>query len=447
MPRNTIDLKHGLGSWSWQPSARPPAIVIGLDCITGLQTARILAARGVPVLGLARDRDHPSCRTRACQQILLADTHGPGLVTALQQLAEHLARLSPGQRAVLVPCTDPGVATISASREVLERWYPIPLPQADTVAMLMDKQRFHAFAVAAGLPVPDTRLLDGRDAAQQAARSMPFPCVLKPTVKTPRWESQTKEKAIKVNSGAELLQWYDRCADWTDALLVQEWIAGTDANLYSCNCYLDAHSRPLVTFTARKLRQWPPEAGTSCLGEEVRSDVVLQETVRLFQAAGFRGLGYVEMKLDARTGRWLIIEPNVGRPTGRSAIAEAGGVELLYTMYCDCVGAPLPENRQQTYQGVKWIYWRRDLQSAYHYWRRGELTLWQWWQSCRGRKGHADFSWTDPAPFVADFVRAWRRRARPRLSVANVPVPPTAPDVTSVPEPAAGVPVGGARAH
>ena len=31
----------------------PHAIVIGLDSITGLQTARILSQRGVPVIGIA----------------------------------------------------------------------------------------------------------------------------------------------------------------------------------------------------------------------------------------------------------------------------------------------------------------------------------------------------------------------------------------------------------
>jgi predicted ATP-grasp superfamily ATP-dependent carboligase len=190
--------------------------------------------------------------------------------------------------------------------------------------------------------------------------------------------------------------------------MVQEWIEGTDADLYSCNCYFNAASEPLVTFTARKLRQWPPETGTSCLGEEVRNDEVLQETIRLFRGVSYHGLGYVEMKRDERTGKHYIIEPNIGRPTGRSAIAEAGGVELLYTMYCDVVGLPLPPNRQQTYGGVKWIYWRHDFQSALHYWRKGELSLRQWWRSWSGRKASAVFSWTDPLPFCLDWLNSAR---------------------------------------
>ena len=59
-------------------------------------------------------------------------------------------------------------------------------------------------------------------------------------------------------------------------------------------------------------------------------------------------------------------------------------MELLYTMYCDVLGWPLPENREQKYEGVKWISLRRDVQSAFHYWRRGNLTLREWWRSWRG---------------------------------------------------------------
>ncbi len=221
-------------------------------------------------------------------------------------------------------------------------------------------------------------------------------------MKTPTWEKNTKLKVYKVMNQEEALALYDQCSNWADMLMIQEWIEGNDAQLYSCNCYFNADSEPLVTFIARKIRQWPPETGTSCLGEECRNDFVLEESVRLFRGVNYRGLGYVEMKCDERTGKHYIIEPNIGRPTGRSAIAEAGGVELLYTKYCDSVGLPLPQQRKQNYQGAKWIYLRRDIQSALYYWRRGKLTLREWWHSLSGRKRYAVFSWTDPAPFLYD---------------------------------------------
>jgi hypothetical protein len=98
-------------------------------------------------------------------------------------------------------------------------------------------------------------------------------------------------------------------------------------------------------------------------------------------------------------------EITVGRPTGQSAVAEAGGVELLYAMHCDAIRWPLPANPGQTYTGVKWIHLRRDSQSALYYWRRRELTPGEWWRSMRGRKKFAMFSWSAPVPFFGDLLR------------------------------------------
>lgn len=380
--------------------ARPYAIVIGLDCFTGLQTARILADRDVPVIGIADNPGHFGCRTNVVEQVWAADTAGEELT---QLLVARSAQFH--QKPVLVPCTDMSVLRLSRNRDRLRSGYRLALPAPDTVEMLMDKTRFYTYAQQAGLPIPGTFFLHTRADAERAAPALTFPCIIKPPVRTPEWERQTKAKVFKVADAAEFLTTYDMCRTWADTLMVQEWIPGGDANLYSCNCYFDAAGEPLVTFIARKLRQWPPETGTSSLGEECRNDEVLEASVALFRGVGYHGLGYVEMKRDARTGRHYIIEPNIGRPTGRSAITEAGGVELLYTMYCDLIGSPLPANRQQQYRGVKWIYLRHDVQSAVAYWLRGELTLYDWWQSWRGKKAYAVFSWRDPVPFWGDLVQ------------------------------------------
>jgi len=248
--------------------------------------------------------------------------------------------------------------------------------------------------------------------------------MFKPQSRSSEWDEHSKFKAYKVSSPEELLALYDRYHHWAKVLIAQQWIEGPDANLYSCNCYFDSDSQPVATFVARKIRQWPPRTGKSCLGEECRNDLVLNTAMQLFKGVHYRGLGYLEMKRDERSGEFFVVEPNIGRPTGRGTIAEAGGVELLYTMYCDALGLPLPANLEQRYTGVKWIYLRRDFQSALYYWRRGELSLKEWYHSVRGRKAYALFSWTDPGPFLADLLRVGglylQRDEREKRDVQNL---------------------------
>lgn len=395
-------------------------VVVGLDCITGLQTARILAARGVSVIGVAGDRRHFGARTNACTEVIESDLAGDELVDTLLRLSERLA-----EPAVLMPCTDASVAVLSRRRAELAACYRLPLSSDDVVRLLADKTSFARHAEQLGLPVPRTAILGSRADALSAARTLTFPCVLKPPTKQETWAVRTAAKALPARDPEELVALYDRVHDWAPELVAQEWIEGDEDQLYSCNCYFDRDGRPLVTFVARKLRQWPPRVGTSASGEECRDDEVLATTLALFGSVRFHGLAYLELKRDARTG-WLgIIEPNVGRPTGRSAMAEAGGVELVHTAYCDAAGLDLPAAREQRYLGTKWLDVRRDLQAAVVARRRGELTARSWVRSLRGPKAHAIWSGRDPMPFVADLgdvagkgVRLLGRRIR-RLPVCH----------------------------
>lgn len=359
---------------------------------------RIFHRAGVPVIGIASDLEHFACQTNMCEQILQADVKSENFIALLERLGPGLA-----QKAVLVPCTDMSMYLISRHRARLQAWYHIGLPAHETVEMLLDKISFYTYAAQSGLPIPETFFLRSRADVEQAAAKLTYPCILKPPMRSPLWEKNSKMKVYKVESAADLLARYDTCAGWAEVLMVQQWIEGEDDALYSCNCYFNNQNEPLVTFIARKLRQWPPEVGTSCLGEEVRNDEVLTASLDLFRGVNYHGLGYVEMKRDTRSGKHYIIEPNIGRPTGRSAIAEFAGIALLMTMYCDLTGQPLPKNRVQQYKGTKWIYLRRDLQSALYYMRRGKLSMAGWLRSLWGVRQDAVFAWSDLKPFLADF--------------------------------------------
>lgn len=388
---------------------QPYAIIVGLDSIQGLQSARILADRNVPVIAIAKSRDHYSCRTNVCKEILFANTSS-------QDVIDLLARMGPTfqSKPVLFLCQDKNVLIVSKHRHVLEPWYHLILPDPEVVEMMVDKASFYSFAQENNFPIPRTFILHCRADAEYAASQLSYPCILKPPSRPASWVKHTRLKAMIAKSSAELLAHYNHCCNWAEVLIVQELIHGQETDHYTCNCYFDRWSEPVVTFTSRKIRQWPPQTGQACSAEEVRNDIVEQETVRLFRSVNYCGLGYLEMKCDDRSGNYFIIEPNIGRPTGRAAMAEASGVELLYTMYCDAIGRPLPENRQQKYEGVKWIHSLRDFQAALYHWHRGNLTISEWRRSVRGKKVRAIWSWRDPKPFLTAVLNALPVMVSPR---------------------------------
>jgi len=383
--------------------SRPPVVVIGLDGPTGLQTARVFAARGIDVIGIAENLRHPCARTRSCRSIVQANRDPRSLVAALGTLAPL------GTPAVLVPCTDLAVLAVARHREDLRRRFFTSVPPLPVIERLMDKALFADFAKRQGLPIPLTHVVRSRQDALEAARETRFPCVLKPAMKATAWDANASAKALFADSPLALLELYDLHASWAESFVVQEYIKGADSDHYTCDSYLSAQGEPLATFSSRKLRQWPPVVGQGSLSVEHRNDAARDEALRVLTSAGHVGQGYVELKWDARSGRHVIIEANVGRPTGRSAAAEKAGVELLMTMYCDLVGEPLPVERVQLYRGAKWIHIRRDVQASVHAVLTRRSSVRDILRSWRGRFACALFSLRDPVPFLADLLGAVRR--------------------------------------
>jgi predicted ATP-grasp superfamily ATP-dependent carboligase len=385
-------------------------VIIGIDHSVGLQSARIFAQRNVPVIGVAREPKHFGCRTNVCEKILFTDIHNEELIECLVTLGKSFT-----QKAVLVPCRDLSVTVISRNRQFLEPYYHFLLPPTDVVESLMDKVGFSKFATAEGFSIPKTYVLESSSDAHNASAELSYPCIMKPGIKTDSWTKATSKKVFKVYSQEEFLESYEKFNFFSAAIIAQEWIKGGDGNLYSCNCYFNQNSNPIIAFVARKIRQWPPHVGETSLGEACRDDVVLNESIRFFAKAGFKGLGYVELKKDEKSGKYFFIEANIGRPTGRSALAEACGVELLYTMYADLLSLPLPTKTEQKDNGVKWVNLATDLMSSVVLWRQGQLTAMEWIRSLNGEKFFAILSLRDPIPFLAQVpwgIRCVRRKKK-----------------------------------
>jgi predicted ATP-grasp superfamily ATP-dependent carboligase len=373
----------------------------GLDDARGVYAARTLARHQVPIIGISKDPACFACHTNACEQILFAETTNEELIRALETLGPTLS-----QKALLLPCHDMSALLISRHRRNLEKWYHINLPEPGVVEMLFDKVAFYRYAKKNNFPIPKTYFLERESDVESVIAELTFPCILKPSSsKTPLWLSRTHIKAIKILDVEQLRTAVEQYSSYTDTLIVQDWIEGGDDTLYMCFFYSSAEAQPLVTFVCRKLRQWLPQTGDTCLAEECANDFVLGETLRLLRAVKFCGLGFIEFKRDARSEKTLIVEPNF-RVAACMGLAEAGGVELLYTMYCDTIGSPLLTKQQQRHSGQKWVYLRKDIMSAIYYWLRGDLTIKQWWGSLRGRKVDALLSWGDLGPFWYDVLHA-----------------------------------------
>ena len=357
------------------------------------------------MLGVARDTKHYACRSNRLDSIRAYRRENGDLLRVIREIDSIV-----DGPFMLLPCADWSVLELSRCREELPSNARIVLPPHETIQMLMDKGSLDEFARSAGIRTPRTIQVPS-GVKDPDVEALTFPVVVKPARKSAAWDGAMATKVVVCDDPEKLGETAANLPESVGTLIVQEWIPGREDQLYSCNVYIDRSGDVLCTFVARKLRQWPPNAGTSASGESVLDPRVSDLAAELFSRAGHRGLGYVEMKYDERSDSYVVIEPNLGRPTGRSAIADGGGVDLLYTAYCDAVGVEVPRPRAQRPETNKWVYLRHDLQAAVVAIRRRELTWRGWLKSLRGPKTFAVWSLSDPLPFLVDLWATLGREA------------------------------------
>jgi predicted ATP-grasp superfamily ATP-dependent carboligase len=166
----------------------------------------------------------------------------------------------------------------------------------------------------------------------------------------------------------------------------------------------------VASSVVRKLRQWPPGAGSTTLAVHVAAPEIATASNDLLSRAGWSGLCELEWKRHAATGELFLIEANPSRASLNLALAEASGIELLTRLYRDAAGLAPQAPRGAPRLGTRWIWWRADRASAAHYRRTGELTRMAYLRSLRGRPIEAEISWSDPMPFLIAMTRGLRRR-------------------------------------
>jgi predicted ATP-grasp superfamily ATP-dependent carboligase len=383
---------------------RPNAVIIKLDSLTGLQSSRILAGYGIPVIGVADDANNFCCRTNSCKQVLTADTSNEELIDALISLGKRL-----GSKSVILPCSDDSVLAISAHRDELTDWYEFVIPEHETIDLLMDKVKFYKYLELNGFPIPQTYYVTDKSELKEIANHINYPCVVKPPRPAQSWFKYFKGKALKIRNRQELDAVSDNCLRAADTFIIQEWIDGRDSNIYQYYYYFDKYREPVINYTSRKLRQWHIETGEACLAERCLVEPVPRKSIDIYSRIQYKGITSLEIKIDENNGKHFIIEPDIGRPNTSIGLVEASGVPILYTMYCDALSLPMPSDSANKSGSIKWISLQRDIMAAAEYYVRGELSFKEWLKSIKGVKTFAIFSIRDPLPFIFDFCELLKR--------------------------------------
>ena len=388
------------------PPAVPGAVVLGSD-YRALALVRSLGRRGIPVWVLAGGDDRLAAVSRyAMNTVELPDGDEP-VRDLLLELSERRGLAG----WVLFPTSDEAATLVADAHEHLAGCYALTSPPWGTLRWARDKLLSYQLAESLGLGYP--RTWTAATAAEAAELDVPFPVIIKPSVKT-GLNALTAAKAWRVDDRDQLARRFGEAAALVDPshLMVQELIPGRGADQLSYAALCE-HGRPLAGLTARRSRQYPADFGRASTFVETVVAADVEEAARAFLAeARFDGLVEVEFMRDPRDGVLRLLDVNP-RVWGWHGLCPPAGVDFPYLAFLHALGKPLP--RVQARAGVRWLRWTTDLPTSAREIVRGNLGLRPYLGTLMRRHESATFAWDDLRPALSELpmlARTLIRRKR-----------------------------------
>ncbi len=373
-------------------------LVFGAQHPTGLMTARSLRGCGAEIIGLAFG-DSPCLRSSIWSSLIILEQNPEALLQAVRKIAEERSG-----SVLLLPAGDESVKILSDHRYELPPSCILVLPESATVDLLLDKSRFYSWAEAHGFSVPKTLEVTCFPELDAVIKEIGYPLLLKPLYRDTVWEQKFPDnKVFILETAADSEQLPRNLFAVAPVMLAQQWIPGTDADVYFCLVCYDQQGKLINHFCGRKLMQWPPLGGSTAVAISDKKEKSRELTQAIFDTVGYQGLGSVEYKKDPRNGKLYIMEPTVGRNDFQSYLAVTGNVNLTRLAYYNALGVPQQPAGQR--RPSSWICEPSFYYGLKYYLRRRDAYFLRYLLSMVRRTGFAYLDLRDRTPFIA-FVKS-----------------------------------------
>lgn len=402
-----------------KPEALPPCIVLGLETQIALGVVRELGRAGVPVIGIAQSRHALGLHSRyLARHIVIEQPRSEMMLEQIRTLGEEFGEIP------LLTVSEVNLKWLLNNRQHLGKVKAI-LPQAEALAVVLDKGRTLTVAESVGISVPRTIEPESVEAIEQLAGTLTFPVVLK-------WKDPNAIGPLLSANGMSLLKAeYALDSGQLSAIgkryqplgkypLIQEYCPGTGLGQF----FFMHDGEALRRFQHIRIAEWPPEGGFSSVCESLplTEHAELQEkSIALLRTIGWEGIAMVEYRLDPQTGKAVLMEIN-GRFWGSFPLAvQCGAGFALLAYLVNGLGrtASLGEVRTglrcrmmatEIKRLIRILLEPRKISDPFFKPAPGRELKRFWSDFFRTGVGYYVWSWDDPAPFWADVANMMLRR-------------------------------------
>lgn len=354
------------------------ALVIGL-CSHGIAMVRALKGAGVEVHALEAKKSLPGACTNDALVHYVRDINADSLIEDLLAYRQSMDKDRP---IVLFPTNDNNVRIIAQHKHKLQPYFRLSwYDNAELILALLLKSNIEKRCQEAGIRYPNSMVLHTEQDVELAIARFEFPVLIKPV------KPQSGFKALRCDT-PEMLRAHIRRYHTELPILLQNWIAGTDKDLFFGALYLN-RGNVVLRFCGNKLESHPPAMGQTTVAVSADNPQVMEITERFFAGLEMSGPVSLELKRDDQ-GRYWAIEPTVGRTDFWAGLCIAGGVNLLEAEFRHALG--LNPASSATQRPAIWFDSEKDPLVVFRH-------LPRLLPPSRHRVWFSYFSATDPGPF------------------------------------------------
>jgi D-aspartate ligase len=296
----------------------------------GLGAIRSLGRKHIPVIAFDHHPEtYPTRHSKYTQNM-----YSPKLEINPEQLLEMLINLGKRMQkpGILFPTSDAFVEFVNENREELGKYFKYSLPEKNILRQLLNKKTQYILAEEVNTPVPKTFYPKTIQEAEQIARQLNYPAIIKGLVST-EWRTKFPVQKVVLAKNAEtLIRAFSEINDFAISMLVQEVVVGPDSNSIILNTYMNKNSEELLVLTYKKIRCYPCYFGVASVAESTYVPEVADLGLSFLKKIGFVGMAQIEFKRDIRDNAWRLIEINPCRTWMQNILAERCGMNFPYTM-------------------------------------------------------------------------------------------------------------------
>ena len=238
-----------------------------------------------------------------------------------------------GDELYLFGCTDEYAEMIIRNRDVLSGYYFCPCVCLETAEKLETKEFFYSMCEQYKIPYPKTYIVRPNDSISDLSEStigFNYPIIIKPSHSSSYWKHPfdgiKKVYSAKDKREASAILSKIFGAGYTESVLLQDMIPGSDSQMYVLTCYsgIDGKVKRACLGHVLLEEHTPKGLGNhTAVITETRPEIT-DVLINFLNEIGYIGFSNFDIKLDSRDGEFKVFEINLRQGRSNYYVTTAG---------------------------------------------------------------------------------------------------------------------------